>query len=80
MSQDDILKCVENLKNNKARGEDKIVNEYIKATINRFIGIYEKLFNLIFDTGIMPRSWLSGIIKLFIRTKGIAMIRKITDQ
>ena len=43
---------MKNLKNNKACGEDEIINEYIKSTSNRFIHIYEKLFNIIFDTGI----------------------------
>ena len=63
ISQNEIFKCIKNLKNNKACGEDEIINEYIKSTSNRFIHIYEKLFNIIFDTGILPQSWLNGIIK-----------------
>jgi hypothetical protein len=43
--------------------EDKIINDYIKSTSNRFIHIYEKLFNIIFDRDILPQSWLNGIIK-----------------
>jgi hypothetical protein len=31
--------------------------EYMKTTSNQFVDIYEKLFNLIFDTGIIPESW-----------------------
>ena len=57
ISQNEILK------NNKACGEDEIINEYIKSTSNRFIHIYEKLFNIILDTGILLQSWLNGIIK-----------------
>jgi ribosomal protein S17E len=38
------------IENNKTGGEDAIINEYIKTTSKQFIEIYEKLFNLIFDT------------------------------
>jgi hypothetical protein len=40
-----------------------IINEYIKSISNRFIHIYEKRFDIIFDTGILPQCWLNGIIK-----------------
>jgi hypothetical protein len=70
ISQNEIFKCIENLKNNKACGEDEIINEYIKSTSNRFIHIYEKLFNIIFDTGVLPQSWLNGIIKPIYKNKG----------
>ena len=49
------MKCIENLKNNKACGSDKILNEYIKYTANRFIGVYEKLYTIVFDTGILTK-------------------------
>jgi hypothetical protein len=52
----EIIKCIQKLKNNKAGGEDAIINEYTKTTSNQFIEIYEKLFNLIFDTGFIPES------------------------
>ena len=50
------------MKNNKAGDEDAIINKYIKTTSNQFIEIYEKLFNLIFDTGFIPESWVAGNI------------------
>ena len=52
ISQNDIFTCIKKLKNNKACGENEIINEFIKFTSNRFIHIYEKLFNIVFDTGI----------------------------
>ena len=70
ISQNEIFKCIKNLKNNKTCGEDEIINEYIKSTSNRFIHIYEKLFKIIFDTGILPQSWLNGIIKPIYKNKG----------
>jgi hypothetical protein len=44
-------------------GEDEIINEYIKSTVNQFI-------NFIFDNGIMPNSWLIGMIKPIYKNKG----------
>jgi hypothetical protein len=32
--------------------------------------VYEKLFNVIFDNGIMPSSWLIGMIKPIYKNKG----------
>ena len=47
-----------------------IINEYIKTTSNQFIEIYEKLFNLIFDTGFIPESWVVGNIIPTYKNKG----------
>ena len=66
----EIFDCEKILKNEKACGEDGIINEYIKCTIHRFINIYEKLFNIIFDKGIVPNSWLVGIVKPIYKNKG----------
>jgi hypothetical protein len=54
ISQEEILFCIKKLKNNKASGEDHIINEYIKSTSGLFLPIYEKIFNLIFETGFLP--------------------------
>jgi hypothetical protein len=64
------LKCVRKLKNEKASGEDEIINVYIKSTVNQFINVYENIFNVIFDNGIMPSSWLIGMIKPIYKNKG----------
>jgi hypothetical protein len=55
---------MQKLKNEKACGEDEIINEYIKSTSNQFINIYEKLFNIIFDKGFVPHIWLIGEIRI----------------
>ena len=57
-----IDKCIKNLKSGKAPAQDKILNEYIKSTKNLFLPIYEALFNVILDTGIIPSTWLEGSI------------------
>lgn len=70
ITQSEILKCIKKLKNNKASGQDMIINEYITSTANTFIGTYEYLFNLIFETGVIPENWLAGDIKPIYKNKG----------
>ena len=65
-----IDSCIKKLKNNKASGEDHIINEYIKSTSGLFLPIYEKIFNLIFETGFLPDIWLIGSIKPIYKNKG----------
>ena len=76
ISREEIFDCIKKLKNDKASGEGGIINEYIKSgliksTAHQFIIIYEKLFNLIFDCGIIPESWVIGKIKpMYYKNKG----------
>jgi hypothetical protein len=58
------------LKNNKACGEDYVVNEYIKSTSDLFLPTYEKIVNAMFDSGVMPNVWLVGNIKPIYKKKG----------
>jgi hypothetical protein len=46
ISREEIFDCIKKLKNDKASGEDGIINEYIKSTAHQFINIYEKLWTL----------------------------------
>ena len=61
---------VKNLNNAKTPGEDDMINEYLKSTVNQFLPIYVKLFNLISSSGIISDSWLVGIIKPIYKNKG----------
>jgi hypothetical protein len=47
ITEDEIRNIVKNLSNNKDGGYDRILNEYIKFTIDQCIYIYVKLFNLV---------------------------------
>ena len=60
IEKEEILKGIKKLKNNKASGEDAIIHAYtcIKATSDQFIVVYEKLFNLIFESEMVPESCL----------------------
>ena len=67
---DEIVKCVNKLKNNKAYGLDFILNEYIKVSVDMMLPVYVKLFNIILDTGVIPSNWLEGLIKPLYKNKG----------
>jgi hypothetical protein len=41
ITQEEILRCIKKLKNNRACGEDYVVNEYIKSTSELFLQTYE---------------------------------------
>lgn len=56
------MKNINNLKNGKSSGEDKITNEMIKAGKSAMIQIYVKLFNTIFDNCKYPKIWNKAYI------------------
>jgi hypothetical protein len=62
--------------------EDLIANEYLKHSFEIMSDIYVKLFNLIFDKGLIPEQWLYGDIILYLlsRTKVTSLTRKTIDQ
>ena len=70
ITEAEILKCIKSLKTSKACSNDQIINEFLKSTTEIMLPIYVSLFNIIFDTGILPDAWLEGIIKLIYKRKG----------
>ena len=70
ITAEEVMKAVRNLKNNKSPGDDMVVNEYISSTIEYMIDIYVSLFNLILDTGVLPRAWLIGNVISIYKNKG----------
>ncbi|MEW8546068.1 MAG: reverse transcriptase family protein [Candidatus Thiodiazotropha sp.] len=70
ITEAEILKCIKLLKNNKCSANDKIINEYIKYSSDIMIPIYIALFNLVLDTGLIPDSWLEGIIRPIYKRSG----------
>ena len=70
ITEEEILRVVKNLKSNKASGYDDIVNEHIKSTINIFLPIYCKLFNIVLNSGLFPESWSEGVIFPIYKNKG----------
>ena len=66
----EIMKCINKLKNNKSPGSDMIINEYIKCTKELMCPVYVKLFNKILDTGDFPSEWMVGVVVPLYKNKG----------
>ena len=46
------------------------MNEFIKSAQQTLLPLYVELFNLIFDTGVVPEVWLTGLVKPIYKGKG----------
>ena len=66
----EVYEAIQNLKNNKAPGTDKILNEYLKHSPSFLVKMYCKLFNIVLNTGIIPENWTCGVIKPIFKNKG----------
>ena len=78
ITAEEITRCIIKMKNNKSPGNDCIINEYITSTCDIVLPIYVTLFNIIFDTGIIPTVWLEGNV-IPTKRKVISLIRELTD-
>lgn len=58
------------MQNNKSLGCDQVFNIHIVSTIVIFLPVYVMLFNIIYDTGIVPDEWLISIVKIVYKNKG----------
>ena len=70
LEEQEILAAIKSLKNNKSPGIDSILNEHLKHTSYVLLPMLCNLFNLIFDTGIIPEVWTVGLIKPVYKNKG----------
>ena len=66
----ELENAVKKLKNNKSSGVDDIVNEQIKMSLNTTKHIFVKLFNIIFESGLIPNVWSIGVIHTIFKNKG----------
>lgn len=70
ISMEEIRNIAMKLTNGKSCGLDSVLNEHIKSTLHLMLPIYHKLFNIIFDTGIIPTAWTEGCIIPIYKKKG----------
>ncbi len=70
ITEEEVLYCIKRLRNNKAMGDDLILNEYIKSSADILKTIYVKLFNVILNSGKIPESWSRGVILPLYKKKG----------
>ena len=66
ITEREIRKAAEKLKNNKSPFSDKIRNEMIKLSIDTLMPVYEKLFNSILNQGTMHRLGVVVLLLPFI--------------
>ena len=70
---EEIYLRVKELKNGKACGTDKILNEFIKSTFHEMKFIYVDLFNRVLSEGQIPEAWTIGMITPIYKNKGDKM-------
>ncbi|MEW8542876.1 MAG: reverse transcriptase family protein [Candidatus Thiodiazotropha sp.] len=70
ITESEIRQAVHSLKRNKSPGIDQILNEHIISSLNLMLPLYVKLFNLVFDTALIPENWLIGEILPIYKNKG----------
>ena len=63
INEQEIRAAIKQLNNNKSAGIDNVKNEHIISTAPQMIPIYTKLFNIIFETALIPECWTAGVIK-----------------
>ena len=66
----ELKKMIKKLKNGKACGIDNLSNEFFKNCPESVILIIVELFNIVFNTGIVPDDWCVGFIQPLFKNKG----------
>ena len=70
ISEKDVVDAIKTLKNDKACSNDMILNEFLKYGAVKLLPVYVKIFNIIFESGIVPDSWSQGFICPIYKNKG----------
>ena len=60
LSREEILKSINQLKTNKSRGPDRLINEFFIHGKSILLPTLNNLFNKIFEIGHFPDSWSEG--------------------
>ena len=61
ITQQEIFNACKNLKTKKSPGVDYITNEMIKASLPILNSLFEKMFNIVLQSGVYPDIWKTGI-------------------
>ena len=70
ISEGEVLKAINSLKNNKSCSDDMILNEFLKASKEILLSLYTMIFNLVLDSGQIPEKWTDGYIVPIYKQKG----------
>ena len=69
-TEGEVSAVIDNLKNNKSAGLDKLINEFFKYGKSYLCPVLTKLFNVVLNSGIFPESWAKGLIVPVYENKG----------
>ena len=69
ITEAEVKHAIKMANNNKACSIDELINEFFKTSLDLMTPIYVKLFNLIFNTGVIPVNWTIGLIKPIYKKK-----------
>ena len=69
-STSEVCSIIKGLSNQKAVGIDGLANEYLKASLMFSLVNLTKIFNLVLDSGIIPKNWAVGIIRPILKSNG----------
>ena len=64
IGEKEVQSTINNLKQKKSPGYDRITNEMLQCTSPQGIKLITKLFNTILKLGIFPKDWNYGLIRL----------------
>jgi hypothetical protein len=70
ISEKEVNDAIRSLKNNKACGNDLILNEFLKNASGKLMPVFVEVFNIVFHRGIVPNSWSEGYICPIYKNKG----------
>lgn len=56
ISEKEVIDAIKSLKGNKACGGDMILNEFLKHAADKLMPVFVKIFNIVFESGIVPDS------------------------
>lgn len=70
ITEEEVKQAITNFKNNINAGSDCIFNEYIKSSASLMLPIYVRLFDVVFETAILPEAWIVGNILPIYKNKG----------
>ena len=66
----EVFKCIQKLKNDKACGQDLILNEFLKHSSSKLLYPITLLFNVVLKSGKVPEAWSKGVICPIYKGKG----------
>jgi hypothetical protein len=72
ISQEEILKAISKLKNNKSPGLDNITNNMLKSGQQRLLPCLKKIFNACLTSGNYPTIWAEGYVVPIYKTNDTA--------